>query len=174
MTAVLLAIACLGLFRLDANGLSTEEHYTKEFDSVVGQKVLTRPRPRRRAPTRSWWWPTPTSADEVRRTPMTPGRAASARRPTARAVQDGVAFITATDRGRRHAPQAAFDTVERVRDAVHAVDGADALVGGTSAIYVDIEKRLDPRQPGDHPGRPARRAADPDACCCGPWSRRCC
>ncbi len=31
--------------------------------------------------------------------------------------------------------QAAFDTVERVRDAVHAVTGADALVGGASAIY---------------------------------------
>ena len=35
--------------------------------------------------------------------------------------------------------QAAFDTVEAVRDAVHGVDGADALVGGTSAIYLDIE-----------------------------------
>ena len=39
-TALLLAVACLGLFRLEASGLSTEDSYTKEFDSIVGQKVL--------------------------------------------------------------------------------------------------------------------------------------
>nr|BFF22926.1 hypothetical protein GCM10025732_08910 [Glycomyces mayteni] len=32
---------------------------------------------------------------------------------------------------------AAVDTVERLRDAVHAVDGADALVGGPTAIQLD-------------------------------------
>ncbi len=53
-------------------------------------------------------------------------------------VQGGVAFIQApldddatTD--------AAFATVERLRTAVHQVDGADALVGGTSAIFLDVE-----------------------------------
>ena len=40
VTALLLAVACLGLFRLEASGLSTEDSYTKEFDSIVGQKVL--------------------------------------------------------------------------------------------------------------------------------------
>ncbi len=33
-------VACLGLFRLDANGLATDEQYTKDFDSVMGQRVL--------------------------------------------------------------------------------------------------------------------------------------
>ncbi|AZG46382.1 MMPL family transporter [Gordonia insulae] len=32
---------------------------------------------------------------------------------------------------------AAQDTVERIRDAVHSIDGADALVGGTTAIDLD-------------------------------------
>ena len=41
ITAGLLAIACLGLFRLDPSGLSTEDTYTKEFDSIKGQQVLT-------------------------------------------------------------------------------------------------------------------------------------
>ena len=41
VTAGLLAVACLGLFKLDASGLTTEDSYTKEFDSIVGQKVLT-------------------------------------------------------------------------------------------------------------------------------------
>ena len=34
--------------------------------------------------------------------------------------------------------QAAFDTIARLRDAVHAVPGADALVGGQSAATVDV------------------------------------
>ena len=40
-------VACLGLFRLDTAGLSTEDTYTKEFDSIKGQKVLVETRPRR-------------------------------------------------------------------------------------------------------------------------------
>ena len=34
----------------------------------------------------------------------------------------------------------AFDTVDRVRDAVHAVPDADALVGGTTAVTLDVER----------------------------------
>ncbi len=37
MTGALLLVACLGLFRLDANGLATEDQYTKDFGSVLGQ-----------------------------------------------------------------------------------------------------------------------------------------
>ena len=44
---VLLLLACLGLFRLDASGLSTEDTYTKEFDSIKGQKLLDDARPGR-------------------------------------------------------------------------------------------------------------------------------
>ena len=56
--------------------------------------------------------------------------------PSPPVSQDGVAFIQATI---DHDPstQAAFDTVERVREAVHAVEGADALVGGGSAFFLD-------------------------------------
>src|SRR4051794_5602874 len=39
-TALLLGVACLGLLRLDTSGLSTDEQYTKAFDSITGQKVL--------------------------------------------------------------------------------------------------------------------------------------
>ena len=35
--------------------------------------------------------------------------------------------------------RAAFDIVENTRDAVHAVDGADAFVGGGSAFYLDTK-----------------------------------
>jgi putative drug exporter of the RND superfamily len=52
---------------------------------------------------------------------------------------NGVKLITAPIEG-DVADQSAFDTIKAVRDKVHAVDGADALVGGTSAIYLDIQK----------------------------------
>ena len=39
-TAVVLAVACLGLFKLDANGLSTEDSFTETLDSVTAQKLL--------------------------------------------------------------------------------------------------------------------------------------
>ena len=40
VTTGVLAIACLGLFRLDTAGLATEDSYTKDFQSITGQQVL--------------------------------------------------------------------------------------------------------------------------------------
>ena len=60
------------------------------------------------------------------------------------------------------ADQSAFDTIKAVRDKVHAVDGADALVGGTSAIYLDIQKASTRDNWVVIPHRPPRRDADPD------------
>ncbi|MDQ3484783.1 MAG: MMPL family transporter [Actinomycetota bacterium] len=135
VTAGLLAIACLGLFRLDTTGLASDEQYTKEFDSIVGQRVLE---------------------DHGLSDTSNPvmivanaGQAAAVRAavsdvaglgdPGAPVVQDGIAFISAAIDGDA-ASQTAFDTVERVRDAVGDVDGADALVGGTSAIFLDVQQ----------------------------------
>ena len=58
--------------------------------------------------------------------------------PAEPVVQDGVAFIEAAIPGDVGAT-AAFDTVEDARDAVHQVDGADALVGGCAAVYLDTK-----------------------------------
>ncbi len=41
VTALVLGACALGVLTLNTNGLSTEDSYTKEFDSVTGQKVLT-------------------------------------------------------------------------------------------------------------------------------------
>ncbi|MGH3361320.1 MAG: MMPL family transporter, partial [Nocardioides sp.] len=40
VTGVLLAIACLGVLRLDTDGLPTEDAYTTEMESITGQQVL--------------------------------------------------------------------------------------------------------------------------------------
>jgi len=58
--------------------------------------------------------------------------------PSEPATAGGVSFVQATIQYDVSSP-AAFDTVERTRDAVHAVDGADALVAGGSAFYLDTK-----------------------------------
>jgi RND superfamily putative drug exporter len=53
-------------------------------------------------------------------------------------IVDGMARIDATLTDAADSP-AALETVERLRAAVHAIDGADAKVGGFSAINYDVQ-----------------------------------
>ena len=106
--ASLLGVACLGMFKLDAHGLTTEESYTKDFDSIIGQRVLTDARPGRPVQ--------PADGGRQRRQGRRGRRRRSAgvdgldRRP-APAVKDGVAYVQATIAGDALS-QAAFDTVD--------------------------------------------------------------
>ena len=135
VTALLLAVACLGLFRLEASGLSTEDSYTKEFDSIVGQKVLAEHGLFDQSNTVQVV-ANAEQADAVRDA-MT-GIDGLAQAGGAGAPKAGVAFIEAAMAGDA-ASQTAFDIVEQVRDNVHGVEGADALVGGWSAVYLDTK-----------------------------------
>jgi RND superfamily putative drug exporter len=132
VTSVILAIACLGLLRLDTNGLATEDSYTQEFQSITGQQVLV-----------------DAGLVDQSNTVMVVADAGSEDaiseamtglenvEPPKPAVTSGeVTFVEAAIGSDPASPEA-FATVERVRDAVHAVDGADALVGGNSAFFLD-------------------------------------
>jgi RND superfamily putative drug exporter len=134
-TAINLGVACLGMLRLDTSGLSTEEQYTKEFDSIAGQKVLME------------------HGLVDTSNPIQVVSNVGQRQAVAEAMRTvdglgevnadipavgGVALTTATVPG-DVASRTAYDAVENVRTAVHRVEGADALVGGTSAIYLDIQ-----------------------------------
>ncbi|WP_426246902.1 MMPL family transporter [Nocardioides sp. LHG3406-4] len=134
VTSVLLAIACLGLLRLDTNGLSTEDTYTKEFQSITGQKVLVDHGLVDQSNT-VMVVANADRADQVAEA-MTGLEGVEAPKPPVLAEE--VSFVEATIDSDPSSP-AAFATVERVRDAVHAVDGADALVGGGSAFYLDTK-----------------------------------
>jgi RND superfamily putative drug exporter len=135
-TAVVLLVACLGLFKLDTGGLNSAEQYTKEFDSTTGQKLLED----------HGLFDTSSPIMIVSNADQ-----ADAVADAIRGV-DGVGevndqippsgdvkLITVSVKGDA-AAHAAFDQVDAIRAAVHNVDGADALVGGTSAIYLDIQK----------------------------------
>ena len=134
LTTAILAIASLGLFRLDTAGLATEDSYTKDFQSITGQQVLDE-HGLIDASNTVQVVANPDRAEAVR-TAMTGIDGVG--EPSEPVVQEGVAFIQATVAG-DVASTAAFERVEEVRDRVHAVDGADALVGGWSAVYLDTK-----------------------------------
>jgi RND superfamily putative drug exporter len=134
-TAVILAVACIGIYKLDASGLNTAEQYTKEFDSIQGQKVLEE---HGLVDTSS---PIMIVANEDKADQVADavrGVEGIGEVNTDIPPINGVKLITTPVTG-DVADQAAFDAVEQIRDAVHGVEGADALVGGSSAIYLDIQ-----------------------------------
>jgi RND superfamily putative drug exporter len=138
VTSVILAIATLGFTQLDTNGLSTEESYTKDFDSIIGQRVLTE---HKLADTSN---PVMVVANEEQGDAVA---AAIAKDPGVQnvnppIVKDGVAYVAAPLKEDATA-EGAYDAVERIRGLVRDVDGADALVGGWSAILLDIREASD-------------------------------
>ena len=134
VTTGVLAFACLGLFRLDTAGLATEDSYTKDFPSITGQQVLAE-HGLVDASNTIMVVANKARAGDVRAAMTGIDGIGEASEPV---VKDGVAFVEATVAGDVASP-AAFDRVEEVRDRVHAVEGADALVGGWSAIYLDTK-----------------------------------
>ncbi len=134
VTSVLLAIACLGVVRLDTGGLATEDSYTKEFQSVTGQQMLAE----HGLADASNTVQVVTNADHAQQVRQAMTGIDGVGEPSRPVAQGGVAFIQATLTGDAASP-GAFDQVEAVRSAVHQVDGADPLVAGWSAIYLDTK-----------------------------------
>ncbi|MCF6378845.1 MMPL family transporter [Nocardioides KLBMP 9356] len=135
VTTGLLLLACLGLFRLDTSGLSTEETYTKEFDSIKGQKLLTEHDLSDNSNTIQVTTATDKAADVEAALSGVDGLG----RPSeVRELSDGRSWFEATINADISSSTAA-DIVEASREAVHGVSGADALVGGGSAFYLDTK-----------------------------------
>ncbi|MFA6299501.1 MAG: MMPL family transporter, partial [Nocardioides sp.] len=135
VTAGLLIIACLGLFKLDPSGLAQDEQYTKEFDSIKGQSLLAG----HGLADTSNTVQVVTNTDQATAVSDALSSVDGLGDPTEpQDVGDGRAFFTAT-LGSDMSSTASFDAVEGARDAVHGVDGADALVGGGSAFYLDTK-----------------------------------
>jgi RND superfamily putative drug exporter len=132
-TAVVLGALALGTLGLKASGLTNAESFRGTPQSVVGQNVLDRSFPGGAgAPVTVVGNPSkvPQLTSAFRDTPGITD-------VTKPLVSDGHAFLFGT---LSSAPdsKAAYDTIGNVRDAVHAVPGADAKVGGTTAINLDV------------------------------------
>jgi len=133
-TALVLGAMSLGLFQLDANGLSTADSFIDKPKSVVGQEVLTRHF------TAGDGTPVVVigraeATEELRRAVTGVDGIVAVDQPV---VRDGLVLINGTLQDRPDS-SAAEQTVERVRDAVHDVAGAEAVVGGTTALAVDMK-----------------------------------
>ncbi|NMO54685.1 MMPL family transporter [Actinoplanes sp. TBRC 11911] len=132
-TALALGAMALGLLQLNANGLSTADSFTKEQPSVVGEQALARHFPA------GGGQPVTVIANALAEAAV---RQALASTPGITAVADPIVRgdLVLLDGTLADAPdsKAAQATVERVRDAVHQVPGADAKVGGLTAMTVDI------------------------------------
>jgi RND superfamily putative drug exporter len=136
-TSAVLAVACLGVVTLNATGLSTEESFRGEQPSIVGEKVLAAHFPGGAGS------PVVVIADADQASSVasvfgdTEGIDPTS--VTEPVVIDDLAYLEGT---LTSAPDSddAYDTVDRVRDAVHAVPDADALVGGTTAVNLDVQR----------------------------------
>ncbi|MCA2214340.1 MMPL family transporter [Jidongwangia harbinensis] len=132
-TALALGVMSLGLFQLNANGLSTADQFTTEQPSVAGEKVLARHFPA------GGGQPVTVignaaAADQIRGAfSGTPG-ISSVADPV---VKDGLVLFEGTLQVAPDTPEAQR-IVERVRDAVHAVPNGDAKAGGMTAMTLDI------------------------------------
>ncbi|GHF14794.1 membrane protein [Amycolatopsis deserti] len=134
-TTVLLLAGAAFVPQLKAGGVAQSDLFLTPVDSVAGQEVLIEHFPGGSG--------SPTTiianagqAEAVARAARVDGVAQVAAAPT---VVNGrvqvIAILTdAAD------SEAALDTVGRIRQAVHAVPGADALVGGTTATQLDTQE----------------------------------
>lgn len=134
-TSLALGAMALGLLSLNTGVLQNRDAFVDRPASIAGEEALARHFP---AGTGS---PVVVVADAAAAEPV---RAAFAETAGIAEVSEpivlgGYAYLEGT---LEDAPDstAAQDTVDRVRDSVHAVDDADALVGGTTAINLDAQR----------------------------------
>jgi len=134
-TAVILGVLALGLTGLKASGLTNAQSFRGHPDSVTGEIVLAAH--------------FPAGAGEPVVVIGNPAAAAPLR--AAFAATKGIAGVTppvvragyAYLQGTLTSPpdsQAAYTTIDGVRSAVRAVPGGHALVGGTTAINLDVAR----------------------------------
>ena len=134
-TTLVLGAMAIGLAGLHAGGLTTAQSFRGPQDSVTGQTVLDAH--------------FPGGAGQPVQVFGNPGSG-----PRLAAALDSVPGLTAVTKPRvvaghdyleatlTSAPdsQAAYATVDRARAAAHAVPGADAIVGGNTAVNLDVQR----------------------------------
>jgi RND superfamily putative drug exporter len=138
VTALLLAVASLGLTQLDAHGLANKDSFYGKPDSVVGAEVLAKHYPA------SSGQPVVVIAhkdqiDAVRTAFADVNGIDDVTKPV---VKGDLGFMEGTPSSAPDS-QAAKDTVDRVRAVVHQVPDADAKVGGGTAILLDTLRAAD-------------------------------
>lgn len=134
-TAAALAVLCLGFLRLDTSGIPSDEQYTTDQDSVTGQSILVE-HGLVDASTPVQVVANEAEADAVADAMSDVDGIAD---PVVVGSKEGTSLIVAELTSDPYSDDA-YAAVEDVRDAVHAVPGADALTTGLSAVALDIQE----------------------------------
>jgi RND superfamily putative drug exporter len=143
VTAVALAALTLGVGNLSL-GLPAGETFTKEVGSVTGQRLIAQHFPEGSASPAEITARTDGAAEVAAAVRGVEGVASVAEPEPS---PDGQWVMIRAVLAAEPDSAAAKDTVERMRDAAHAVPGAEALVGGETAIQLDtaVASRRDER-----------------------------
>jgi RND superfamily putative drug exporter len=141
VTALLLAVCSLGLVQLRAEGIGNADAFTGKPDSIVGQEVSARYFPAGSGD------PLVVVSNQAQAQQV--GRAVAGTEgvvpeslglpPGTKPAHEGKVLFEAILSAPADSEEAK-QTVERVRDAVHAVPDADARVGGGSAALLDMDE----------------------------------
>jgi RND superfamily putative drug exporter len=141
VTALALAVCSLGLIQLRAEGIGNADAFTGKPDSITGQEVSARYFPAGSGD------PLVIISNQAQAEQV--GRAVAATQgvvpqslglpPGTKPAFEGKVLFEATMTAPSDS-EAAKQTVERVRDAVHAVPDADAQVGGGTAALLDMDE----------------------------------
>jgi RND superfamily putative drug exporter len=133
-TAVALGAIAFGLLGLHANGLTDAQSYRGTPDAIVGEQVLAAHFPAGAGQPVVVVGRPQAAAQLTAALRATPGIVSV----TPPRVVAGQAVVEGTLRA-EPVSQSAFATVEQARAAEHAIPRANALVGGTTAISLDVE-----------------------------------
>lgn len=135
ITTGVLLIACLGVLKIDAGGMSTEDAYTKEFDAIKGQQVLAA----HGLVDNSNTIQVIANSDRIDAVAASLDGVDGLGEPTpAQPISDTRSYFEAPIDADISSPTA-YGIVESSRASAHGVAGADALVGGGSAFYLDTK-----------------------------------
>jgi len=134
-TALVLGAMALGLTGLQAHGLTSAQSYRGHPDSVAGQTVLDQHFPGGAGQPVQVFASTASGSQVAAALQSVHGLTAI----TKPAPVAGHSYIEAT---LTSAPdsQAAYDVIDHARAVVHAVPGANAIVGGTTAVNLDVQR----------------------------------
>jgi len=136
-TALALAIVALGVFQLNAVGLTNKDAFRGHPDSIVGEDVVTR----HFASGAGSPVVVIANADAAGavRSAFAGTQGIDGATVTEPVIKNGHAYLQGTLTSPADS-RAAKDTIERVRAAVHPIAGADAKVGGDTAVNLDVQK----------------------------------
>jgi putative drug exporter of the RND superfamily len=135
VTAVVLGAMALGLTGLKANGLQNKDAFRTKPEAVIGEQVLGRHFAAGAGDPVQVVGNVGAAARLQSTMSATPG-VTGVTRPV---IKDGIAYLEGTLTSSSDST-ASYRTIDRLRASVHAIPGADAKVGGGSAVNLDIQR----------------------------------